>query len=92
MITTSQVAVTTTPAALCTVPAGPCMVVLSSDPASADTAYYGTGTVTSSNGVPLAPGQSAAFAVYGGSRSQAMSVVCGTGTATVGVMISIAGG
>ena len=92
MITTGQVSATTTAASLLTVPAGPCMVVLSSDPASANTAYVGpAGTVTSSNGIPVGVGQSVTFAVYGGSPAKALSVVCATGTATVGYLTSIAG-
>ena len=83
-LTTNQVSVSTTAATLLTVPPGPCMVVISLDPASADTAYVGPATVTSSTGIPLAAGQSMTLAVYGGAPKQVFQVVCGTGTATVG--------
>ena len=48
MLTTGQVTASGgTISALCHVPPGPCLVILSSDPASAATAYIGTPATTS---------------------------------------------
>ena len=81
--------------AICTVPPGPCMVALSSDPASTGTVYVGitpagtANTLSGSNGMPLAAGQSITFAGYKGSAGASLSGWCKSGSAaTVGYLIS----
>ena len=91
MIVTGQVAVGTSEVTLITVPTNPCIVILSSDPGSASTVYVGTTTgVTSSNGIPLGAGQSFTFAGYHpqGNAAQLLYAICGSGSATVGYLIS----
>jgi len=93
MITSGQVTANNTAQSLCVVPPGPCLVILSSDPASAATAYYGAaatgGTLTSSNGVPLGAGVQSSIAGYPTSHGGTLSVVtAGTLSATVGWLIS----
>jgi hypothetical protein len=80
--------------ALCVVPPGPCLVILNSDPASAATAYIATtpaagGSISSTNGIPLAAGASMTLAGYPGGHGSGLSfVAAGTASATVGWMIS----
>ena len=93
MIVTGQVAVGTSEVTLVTVPTNPCIVILSSDPGSASTIYIGTTTgVTSSTGTPLGAGQSITFAGYHhvlqGNQAQLLYAICGSGSATVGYLIS----
>jgi hypothetical protein len=95
MLRTGQVTVSGGSASsLCTVPPGPCVVVLSSDPASAATAYVGVtpgtgGTLSSSNGIPLASGASLTFPGYGAATGASLSVVAaGTASATIGWLVS----
>lgn len=92
MLQTGQVAVTTTPQVLCTLPRGRGMVTVSSDPASADTAYVGvtpsSGTFTAADGVPLGPGGRISFEVFETFEGASLSVACATGTATVGFVVS----
>lgn len=95
MIRTGQVTATAgSVSALCHVPPGPCVVVLSSDPASAATAYVGItpgtgGTLSSSNGIPLGAGASLTFPGYAGGGGANLSVVAaGTASATVGWLVS----
>lgn len=95
MLSTGQVTATAgSVSSLCAVPPGPCVVILSSDPASAATAYIGItpgtgGTLSSSNGIPLAAGASMTFPGYTGARGAALSVVAaGTASATVGWLVS----
>ncbi len=91
MITTGQVPVGTSEVTLVTLPAGPCIVILSSDPGSADTAYIGTSTgVTSSTGTPLGAGGSLTFAGYWseGEKTQTLYAICASGSAAVGYLIS----
>lgn len=87
-ITTSGGTVST----LVTVPPGPCLVILSSDPASAATAYVGpattSGTLTASNGIPLAVGAQMTFPGYPGGKGATLDVIAaGTASATVGWLI-----
>jgi hypothetical protein len=83
-----------TASALCIVPPGPCLVILNSDPASAATAYVATtpaagGSISSTNGIPLAAGASLTLAGYPGAKGTGLSVVAaGTATATVGWLVS----
>jgi hypothetical protein len=83
-----------TASSLCVVPPGPCLVILNSDPASAATAYIATtpstgGSISSTNGIPLAAGASMTFAGYPGAKGSGLSfVAAGTASATVGWMIS----
>lgn len=92
MLDIGQVDATTTAETLCTLPNGASMVVISSDPASSDTAYVGltpeTGSLAASDGIPVAPGGSIPFALYGTYEGGSLSVVCSTGTATVGYLLS----
>ena len=94
MLITGQASATTAAATLCAVPAGACVVTISSDPASADTAYIiglspaGAAQSGSSQGYPLAVGGSVTTATYGTSKGTTLQVVCATGTATVGYLIS----
>jgi hypothetical protein len=94
MIITGQASATTTAAALCTVPAGACLITITSDPASADTAYViglspsGGTQAAASAGLPLAAGGSVTTATYDTFKGAALQVACVTGTATVGYLIS----
>ena len=99
MLSTGQVTTSGgTVSTLVTVPPGPCLVILSSDPASAATAYIGitpaaaAGTLaslSSTNGIPLASGAQMTFPGYPGGRGAALSVIAaGTLSATVGWLIS----
>lgn len=94
MLRTGQVTVSGGSASsLCQVPPGPCVVVLSSDPASAATAYVGVtpsgGSLSSANGIPLASGASLTFPGYGAAGGASLSVVAaGTASATVGWLVS----
>jgi hypothetical protein len=78
---------------LCVIPPGPCLLALSSDPASAATAYVGIqvtgGTLSSSNGYPIASGGQMTLVGYPGARGGTLSVVAaGTASASVGWLIS----
>lgn len=89
MLSSGQVTAGTASATLCVVPPGPCLVTLSSDPASAATAYIGAGgAVSSSNGVPLAAGASMTIAGYPAAKGGTLSVVTAGTTAAVGWLIS----
>ena len=83
-----------TASVLCTVPAGPCLVILNSDPASTATAYIATtpgagGSISSTNGMPLAAGASMTLAGYPASKGASLSVIAsGTLSATVGWLVS----
>ncbi len=94
MIITGQANATTAATALCTVPAGACLITITSDPASANTAYIiglspsGGNQAAASAGLPLAVGGSITTATYGTSKGTALQVACATGTATVGYLIS----
>ena len=93
MITSGQVTANGTTSSLCILPPGPCLLSVSSDPASAATAYIGilgpSGTLSSTNGFPVASGGQFSVAGYPGSRGGTISVVtAGTATATLGWMIS----
>lgn len=92
MFSIGQVAASATAEPLCTLPDGACLLTLTSDPASASTAYVGvtpaTGALTAGGGSPLAPGQSVTTATYETSRGASLSVVCATGTAAVGFILS----
>ena len=95
MITSGQVTASgTASSVLCQMPPGPCLVLLSSDPASAATAYVGVtpatgGTLSSSNGYPLAAGAQMTFAGYPSDRGSSLSVVAaGTASAIVGWLVS----
>lgn len=92
MLSTGQVTTSGgTVSSLCVVPPGPCQVILSSDPASAATAYIGPaathGTLTSSNGIPLAAGAQMTFPGYPSAYGATLSVVT-AGTATIGWLVS----
>ena len=94
MLSTGQVTATGgSVSSLVTVPPGPCLVILSSDPASAATAYIGPavtgGTLSSSNGIPLASGAQMTFPGYPGAKGATLAVVAaGTASATIGWLIS----
>lgn len=95
MLSTGQVTASGgTSSSLFTVPPGPCLVILSSDPASAATAYVGVtpaagGTLSSSNGIPLAAGAQMTFPGYPGAHGAGLSfVAAGTASATVGWLVS----
>ena len=99
MFSTGQVTTTGgSVSSLVTVPPGPCLVILSSDPASAATAYIGVtppaaagtlASLSSTNGIPLAAGAQMTFPGYPGAKGEALSVVAaGTLSATVGWLIS----
>ena len=83
-----------TSSALCVVPPGPCLVILNSDPASTATAYVATtpgtgGSISSTNGIPLAAGASITLAGYPGAHGTGLSVIAsGTLSATVGWLVS----
>ncbi len=83
-----------TSSSLCVVPPGPCLVILNSDPASTATAYIATtpgtgGSISSTNGIPLAAGASMTLAGYPSDRGASLSVVAaGTLSATVGWLVS----
>lgn len=94
MLSTGQVTTSGgTVSTLVTVPPGPCQVILSSDPASAATAYIGPavtgGTLTSSNGIPLASGAQMTFPGYPSARGATLNIIAaGTASATIGWLIS----
>lgn len=93
MLTTTQVAVTTTVETLATLPGGECMVQITSDSASADEAYWGVlpadgVDITAATGVPLPVGQVQWFKTFPTFQGGTLQVICGTGTAKVGVVVS----
>lgn len=92
MLSIGQAAVTATAAPLCTLPPGAGMVRVTSDPASTGTAYIGVtpaaGELASGDGIPVAPGGSLWFELYGTFAGASLSAVCPDGTATVGYLVS----
>jgi len=87
VITGSQVTAGTAVTTLCVIPPGPCMTVVSNP--SAVTVYFGPGTVTTGNGLPVPSGQSVAFATYQGDKGATLTVIAASGTAnSVGWLLS----
>lgn len=91
-LVTGQATATTASTTIFNQPPGPSVVTVTSDTASAATAYVGAGTaVTSANGAPLPAGGSISWATYPNSRGGAVSIVTGSTTATIGWVISSSG-
>jgi hypothetical protein len=92
VITSGQGAAGTVSSVLTRVPPGPCMVMLS-NAGTASPVYVGAGSaVTVTNGFPLPSGAPVAFAGYAGSGAIPLSVICSSGSASVGFFISSATG
>lgn len=77
---------------LCVIPPGPCQVLLGCDPASVTAPYIGVtpaagGTLSASDGFPLAIGSSVSITGYPAGGGASLSVVT-AGTATVGWLVS----
>ena len=94
MLITGQATAGTAPSVLCTVPAGPCTVLIS-NAGTASPVWIGAGTaVTAGNGFPVPSGavSPVTFPGYPASPATPLSVVCSSGSASVGFLISSASG